>query len=877
MTDRHNAEPMRSTRGFTMLETLVVVAIIVVLGGLAVMSLFNTQKSLYSLEMDGIAKEIYVAAQNHLSTAKAQGVLGITTQGEQEEGSEDIYYYVVSEGSVLAPSAGAGSPAFSVASTDLAQMLPFGSIDETVRLGGSYVIRYQKNTETARVLDVFYADPHGQFPAEFAGSVTSKGLVNTYSGADNDARLSYPYNGRNDGIIGWWGGENGVASLASGELQAPFIEVENAERLRIKVTDTNLGSDLSPNLKLRIEGVTSGAVAVITLRDGAARTWLSPNYDNVSGIALLDLDDVTNVPGHRCPGATSGHLTGLPDSIFQANGNGQKVKFTPGEDLRIQAIADTTSALASEAKSAMVITNSLFDSITQVSPSEGAAPTHQAVVISSVRHLENLGYAISGYNAETLTQGMKVAEINAQSSEEIGGQSLTSEQLGLLNGSSALNVIGAEQVNDLSWNNFRYALLDDSFVEAAGGLETTVGGVKQVVPLEREEIADWCANSSDAKAVSIVGASGSSLTSGAYMPVSAPENLNSAFALNYNGNAFRIADVVVNVNGNAGLFGELKNGSVKDLELVDFNILSIDGRAGALAGSMTDATVEGVLVRNEPASFGADAGLKIAGAGDVGGLVGSMQSGSVNACAAAVYVQSTRGNAGGLVGSAAADSDASITNSYSGGHTQDGRYSTSAARNTQTQTYLNVQGYSNAGGLVGLFAGNEIINCYSTSSAASSANNSVAGGLVGTVSSGAIENCYATGLVQGAATTTTGAFVGKHDGGSIDGNNYYLDYLDTADSDVYGENRPAVGNEDTTAVKMIDDDLASYTEYVNGARAAVCYDPTLSKRYLADGTVVYPFKDIKSLSGSAFDNALTVHLETHFGDWPSPGKLVVNR
>ena len=148
--------------GFTMAEMLIVLAIIGVLAGVAFIAAQNHQRSMAQLERDTIAKEIYFAAKNHLTMAESQGYLTGTADsvdskffGWDEEADDSaktgvtvnantgkIYFAVVNGGT-------------SFASTPILDlMLPFGSIDETVRGGGSYIIRYQANP--AIVLDVFY-------------------------------------------------------------------------------------------------------------------------------------------------------------------------------------------------------------------------------------------------------------------------------------------------------------------------------------------------------------------------------------------------------------------------------------------------------------------------------------------------------------------------------------------------------------------------------------------------------------------------------------------------------------------------------------------------------------------------------------------------
>ena len=147
-----------------MAEMLIVVAIIGVLSGVAFISVFAYQRSMGQLERDGIAKEIFVAAQNHLTAAYGEGYLSTSSYGTpgtaHGDSDKKVYYIVVDQGSISE----AGSAMFDL-------MLPFGAIDETVRAGGSYIIRYQP--ETATVLDVFYCSTSGS-PERFNHRLNSE-------------------------------------------------------------------------------------------------------------------------------------------------------------------------------------------------------------------------------------------------------------------------------------------------------------------------------------------------------------------------------------------------------------------------------------------------------------------------------------------------------------------------------------------------------------------------------------------------------------------------------------------------------------------------------------------------------------------------------
>ena len=71
----------QNKRGFTMAEMLITVAIIAVLSGVIFIAVMRYRRGLAHLERDAVAKEIFIAAQNHLTLAESQGYLGIGKAG----------------------------------------------------------------------------------------------------------------------------------------------------------------------------------------------------------------------------------------------------------------------------------------------------------------------------------------------------------------------------------------------------------------------------------------------------------------------------------------------------------------------------------------------------------------------------------------------------------------------------------------------------------------------------------------------------------------------------------------------------------------------------------------------------------------------------
>jgi hypothetical protein len=226
-----------------------------------------------------------------------------------------------------------------------------------------------------------------------------------------------------------------------------------------------------------------------------------------------------------------------------------------------------------------------------------------------------------------------------------------------------------------------------------------------------------------------------------------------------------------------------------------------------------------------------------------------MTGGSITNCAAAVYVKSTAGDVGGLVGKA---ENVEISNSYSGGHTQNGMYldSTEAVRG-----HYNVQG-TTAGGLIGTASGTNVTNCYSTCSA----KGDVSGGLIGSASGGSVTTCYATGLVGGNGTK--GAFIGSGTPDTLTDNAYY--------SIINGEVPAIVSDPESTAVAAFDGNLDSYNKFLTMLNPAQPYDDALRTYYGGQ----YALKTISQLAAAGTDAPAWV--SAHYGDWPAPETLVVN-
>lgn len=749
----------RKNKGFSLGETLVVVAIIGVLCALSFVAVMTYQRDLHSLEMDATAKELFLAAQNHLSMIDGQEFLGLTSADGNVStfGNNDVFFKTASDGEnvdnifyYVVGGSGSGYAKPDTEGTALNLMLPQGAIEDTVRTGGSYIIRYQK--EPAQVLDVFYAEKTGRFAYTFLADdgTEYQSLMTSY----RSSSLSRKNYGSTKAVIGYYGGTQAVHIERGTTIMAPTVTIENGDQLTAKVINNNDSLNTAAlTLIVRAKGALSGIEIPLITQDGSgngtAVTGANVAYDGVSTFSVI-MDDVT---------VNGLHFEDLFGSII-----------VPGSDIEVYAVSRNNTKYTNIAESSIAEANSLFASV-----EAGTAE------ISSFRHLENLDPTISAYAF------------------------------------SANPIAMAVQTSDLDWSSF---------------LANTKGN-------------------------SVSTASGDTVSAdGSYLPVSP------SYTFSYEGNNCCISNVTVagaSTNGgavstlaNAGIFGNPTGlTSVSSLELCDFDISGTN--AGALAGSLTGTAVEGVLVRCSSDRWD----IKISGISNAGGLIGSLTSGSISNCAAAVYVKGASGNAGGLAGSVSASS---VTNSYSGGHTANALYVDSEG----AKGGYNVIGV-NAGGLLGNAVNTGINFCYSTCSV--KGNNATAGGLLGTINTGTVYNSYSVGKVFGTSAGATAPFIGKADSTAFQGN-YYLTGVTENEKD-NTMMATEVSGRDVDQTKFIRPVEKNAGDSPSVRQKANPYDRTLVANY----TGRYYFPTVAQLHENVNDSfsGYPYFLATHYGDWQVPG------
>lgn len=815
---------LHNEAGFTLMEMLIAVGILVIISLVVFINVLNYQRGMKQLELDKTAREIFVAAQNHLTVA--QGVGTLATRGKGTDGKDltgDALQKALGESATSVDKDGKNvtyhyfyvtpenaSELLNKSSRSvLYDMLPDLSIDDTVRKGGSYAIEYE--LDTATVTNVFYSDQSNLSNVQFGSADREKLFARDggagYWGTDTEnpgapkKRLD-GYNSDSNKMIGWYGGEDAI-NMSRAKLFAPKVEVKNEECLTVKVSfpfqtlnQMTDNTDADPILQLTIVGLKSGNEKVInassSLGDGSVGEKLSK----------FNADADTESDGSN----TTRYKTYVLDDITQNGKHFNDLWCTgenaliPGEDIKVVAKVFSQTALSNIPVAESGKTNSIFAEVKPIADD----PTKNKAMIANFRHLENLSKAISNYDPSKLENGPT----------------------------------SAEQTKDLMWAG------DES--------KTSTAFLYRVMQIFKND-KSLVRTETEANKLKVYYGDGNSTKEGMYAPV------DPSFALSYDGANKKMSNVTIDCTGDAGVFGKIKekDSSIKDLELLDCSVTTSGGHAGMLLGmAESSIAISNVLAHHAVGGTATNLGVKATGnSAAVGGLVGLLAtsglgvSTKVDGSAAAVIVQATGfgSAAGGLVGGT--DGSVAITNSYAGGHTEEGVYNLENPNVTSTLI---------VGGLVGSMSGSSSIDhCYATTSVSAG---SMEGGLVGTAAGGSITNSYATGSIKDA--------VGQTYRGGIVG------YVNTLTATSFTNNRwfassvaNAVGN-DASANNRTEEFAAIDGSFLpeEAARAdAVPYDSKVVELY----SNKYEYPTIRQLYAEGASNmpAETKITTTHYGDW----------
>lgn len=343
----------RWVSGFTLVETLAVVAILVILMGLSSVAVAYYRDYLKITELDNAAREIYMAAENRavlLSNGRQLSALV----------KNDARAVALSAGS--AEETGAVTAYYAAGTDDLKQLLPAGVVDPALRDGDFYIV-YEP--VSGCVTDVFYAESSLE---EMIGGDFQK-FYTDWAGRSRADRMRAP------AMLGYYGG--GVADGESArQLPRPDVTVliHNGEQLTVEATF------LIYRDALEVEGLT--AAYSVELEYGGETPLQLMNYAS----RLLSKEE------RETPEGREEVYTWLLDSLEAGKQFSGLFSTAPGGDVRAAA---SITLSAPGGKSSQDTDededNSLF--------AEGSGGT--TARIGCLRHLQNLDTAFSGVAGKT--------------------------------------------------------------------------------------------------------------------------------------------------------------------------------------------------------------------------------------------------------------------------------------------------------------------------------------------------------------------------------------------------------------------------------------------------------------------------------------------
>ena len=333
-------------QGFTLVEMLVVTAIVVILLGISAVGVAYYARWLKITELDNAAREIYLAAENRAVLLSGSGRLeklveirgtGMTvtvSSGPDGEETAPGYYIHHSGGS------------------EVADLLPAGTIDPAL-MGGSFYIVYEP--EGGSVTDVFYAEDEPDVGGDF------QAFYQQVSTSSRSVRMQMKP------MVGYYGG--GRAENARDDaLGAPIVTIKNEDTLTAEITYTVLPS-MADKAALTVELACGGCKVDISPgpadlsreeKDGRVRFTCTILLDSLEGPHFSDWfkyeiggpasfgGDFTVTATLTAAGATPSSGSGSDNSLF-AEGSGGETAYIA--NLRhLQNLDQATSRVGGKTK-----------------------------------------------------------------------------------------------------------------------------------------------------------------------------------------------------------------------------------------------------------------------------------------------------------------------------------------------------------------------------------------------------------------------------------------------------------------------------------------------------------------------------------------------
>lgn len=396
-------------RGFTLMEVMVVVAILAVIAGIAIPSVINMRKNMKFTERNDYAKAIFMAAQANLTEMRSKGELSLIIP---EDGSSKAVKAQADE----TPPPSTYIYTWNSEASIFDCVLPANSIDSAVR-NGQIIIEY--NPAAGIVYSVFYYDDDDMdLKTKYA------------SGA-----LTRDEEGRKELLLGYYSVGN-IDALDAQALDvyqlASSISFTNSDKALLTISVPSQTIDRTGaivNIFEKVQGGTSG----YTQRMEVALTISGENTNSFTVIGKSALVDATlgetGVVSYTTKTGSSVGAVPIVDFIFTLDSLNENENFKKIIDAASGGTANTTgfqfgdnTAITADItfypsandpivmieSSTIAGINPMFHSLTQ-NPEYDAEIAKNNVsyaikpyilAISNARHLQNLEYLAENHSAD---------------------------------------------------------------------------------------------------------------------------------------------------------------------------------------------------------------------------------------------------------------------------------------------------------------------------------------------------------------------------------------------------------------------------------------------------------------------------------------------
>ena len=607
---KYLTQKWKQKRGFTLMEVMVVVAILAVIAGIAIPSVINMRKNMKFTERNDYAKAIFMAAQANLTEMRSKGELSLIIPGE----SDGKFPVVTQQGSTTAVPPATYFYTWNDHPSIFDCVLPANSIDSAVR-NGQIIIEY--NPAAGIVYSVFYYDDDDMdLKAKYTSSALTRDeegrkelLLGYYSVGNIDALDAQALDVRQvSSSLIYTNAENGTITITVpildekannifpssvlGETENEYTHLISGLEVALTVSGENTNTTFTTKFKGSEPGVR-------------AKFNQTSSHNSFAIDIIFTLDSLSSA-------------SGFTDIVENKNENSNGSTVTLGDNVTITAdltyYPTAKDPIVMIESSTIAGVNPLYHSLTQnPDTAEGVKP--YILAISNARHLQNLQHLDGAFADANIESIVFVAQTEEDAVTNSGGTN--PEDPSTPSSDPAEPSDGAEKARTAGTPNGNEASESPS------------------TPAENTKIAiDWA----NAPVENFTPIKFSNFNNGHKLP-------------KIIGNGVEIKNLTISTTGtdttgsSIGLFSVLKNTSIEGIILTNPTVTNnsafltgsnIDNAAttGALIG-----TAEGVTVKECCVSSSSDASY-ISGNQFVGGLVGLVKGNSTfEDCTANVTVK----------------------------------------------------------------------------------------------------------------------------------------------------------------------------------------------------------------------------------------------